>query len=69
MFERRRSEAGVTISAHSFRRALATRWLRAGGSEVGLRAVAGWRDPAMVARYTRMSAEELAHAEYSRLMA
>lgn len=69
MIERHRVAAGVTVSAHAFRRALATRWLRAGGSEVGLRSVAGWKSPEMVSRYTRMSSEELAHAEFQRLMA
>ena len=69
MLERVGDRAGVSVSAHTFRRALATRWLRAGGSEVGLRAVAGWKSPAMVARYTRMSSEDLAHPEYERLMA
>ena len=59
--------AGVTISAHTFRRL----WRRAGcagGGETALRSIAGWRSPAMVGRYTRMHAEELAHAEYRRLL-
>jgi integrase/recombinase XerD len=67
MFQRRCETAGVDVTAHTFRRALATRWLRAGGGETALRAVTGWRSPAMVERYTRMNAEELAHAEYRRL--
>ena len=67
MFDRRRDEAGVDVSAHTFRRALARRWLLAEGGETALRSIAGWRSPAMVARYTRMAAEELAHAEYRRL--
>ena len=68
VLHRRGEIAGVTVSAHSFRRALAVRWLRAEGSTSGLMAHAGWRSEAMVRRYTRMSAEELAHAEYRRLL-
>lgn len=68
MLGRRSEAAGVEVSAHTFRRALATRWLRAGGGETALRSIAGWTSPAMVGRYTRMAAEELAHAEYRRLL-
>lgn len=69
MIGRRRDQAGVDISAHTFRRALATRWLRAGGGETALRSIAGWkRGSPMVGRYTRMHEEELAHAEYRRLL-
>jgi integrase len=68
MLARRCDEAGVDVSAHQFRRALAERWLRAGGGETQLRSVVGWKPGSpMVARYTRMAAEELAHVEYRRL--
>jgi integrase/recombinase XerC len=67
MIVRRNDEAGTDLSAHQFRRALAARWLRAGGGESALRSMAGWKSPAMVGRYTRMNAEELAHVEYRRL--
>lgn len=63
----RRKQAGGAPSPHAFRRALAGRWLDAGGSEVGLMRVAGWKSPSMVARYTRMQGEKLAAAEYGRL--
>jgi site-specific recombinase XerD len=45
------------------RHTAATRWLRAGGSEGGLMAVAGWSTRAMVDRYTGASAAERAAAE------
>lgn len=48
---------------HLMRHTAATRWLRAGGSEGGLMAVAGWSTRAMVDRYTGASASERAAAE------
>jgi integrase/recombinase XerD len=48
---------------HLMRHTAATRWLRAGGSEGGLMAVAGWSTRAMVDRYTGASAAERAAAE------
>jgi integrase/recombinase XerD len=67
MFSNVATEAGVDVTSHSFRRALGTRWLAAGGSETGLQSVAGWTSTRMVARYTRMNAEELAQDEDRRL--
>jgi integrase len=61
--------AGVDVRSHAFRRSLATRWLRGGGSETLLRAHAGWKSPAMVGRYVRMNQEELAQVEYHRVIA
>jgi len=66
-FKSRATAAGVDVSPHSFRRALATRWLAEGGSETALQSIAGWTSTAMVRKYTRMHAEELAHDEYRRL--
>jgi integrase/recombinase XerD len=48
---------------HLLRHTAATRWLRAGGSEGGLMAVAGWSTRAMVDRYTGASAAERAAVE------
>jgi integrase/recombinase XerD len=45
------------------RHTAATRWLRAGGSEGGLMAVAGWSNRAMIDRYTGASAAERAAEE------
>jgi integrase len=67
MIDRQRTATGVDVSAHTFRRALATRWLVAGGGQTALRSLAGWRSPAMVGMYTRMSSEQIAHAEHRRL--
>jgi integrase/recombinase XerD len=70
MLDRHRVAAGIThrIGAHGFRRAMAIRYKRAGGSDPGLMAVAGWSTTQMVGRYTRAAAEELAHEEYWRLL-
>jgi site-specific recombinase XerD len=48
---------------HKMRHTAATRWLRAGGSEGGLMAVAGWSTRDMIDRYTGASASERAAAE------
>jgi site-specific recombinase XerD len=68
MIERRSGQARVEVSAHMYRRALAERWLAAGGAESLLRAYAGWRSPQLVARYVRANAERLAIAEHRRLL-
>lgn len=45
------------------RHTMATRWLRARGSEAGLMAVAGWSNRQMIDRYTGASASERAAEE------
>ena len=52
---------------HRFRHSAATRWLAAGGSQVGLMAHAGWSDPTMVHRYAKAASERLAAEEFERL--
>lgn len=62
--KRRARAAGITgFHLHLMRHTAATRWLRAGGSEGGLMAVAGWSTRGMVDRYTGASAAERAAAE------
>ncbi len=60
--------AGVHVSAHQYRRALAERWLQAGGSETLLMRHTGWSSPSMVAKYTRANGERLALAEHRKLL-
>lgn len=48
---------------HLLRHTAAHRWLSKGGSEGGLMAVAGWRRPEMLLRYTRARASERAAVE------
>jgi integrase/recombinase XerD len=60
----RAKAAGIEgFHLHLMRHTAATRWLRAGGSEGGMMAVAGWSTRAMVDRYTGASAAERAAAE------
>jgi site-specific recombinase XerD len=62
--KRRAEAAGIKdFHLHLTRSTAATRWLRAGGSEQGLMAVAGWRSRSMLDRYTTASAAERAAAE------
>jgi site-specific recombinase XerD len=65
---RRAREAGVEgFHVHLMRHTAATRWLRAGGSEAGLMAVAGWSNRQMIDRYTGASASERAADEARKL--
>lgn len=52
------------MPAHAWRRGWAVHSLRAGISETSVRSAAGWSSGAMVARYTRAKAAELALHEY-----
>jgi site-specific recombinase XerD len=62
--KRRAKAAGINnFHLHLLRSTAATRWLRAGGSEQGLMAVAGWSTRSMLDRYTGASASERAAAE------
>lgn len=66
--QRRARDAGIAdFHPHLTRHTGAQRWLAASGSEGGLMAVAGWRDRAMVDRYTRATASERAAEEARRL--
>jgi integrase len=56
--------AGIAgFHLHLMRHTAATRWLRQGGSETGLMAIAGWSTRSMIDRYTGASAGERAAAE------
>jgi site-specific recombinase XerD len=64
----RAAAAGVDrFHPHRLRHSAAVRWLRAGGSETGLRAHAGWSSNVMVQRYTQAASEQLAAQEFDRL--
>ncbi len=64
----RAKDAGVQgFHLHRLRHTAATRWLRSGGSETGLRAHAGWTSNTMVARYVKAASEALAAEEFDRL--
>ena len=58
MITKRARRAGVNLTVHSFRRGMATRWLRQGGSDVHLMRLAGWTSPRMIARYVASVATE-----------
>jgi site-specific recombinase XerD len=60
----RAQAAGINgFHLHLLRHTAATRWLRHGGSEGGLMAVAGWSSRSMLDRYTAASASERAADE------
>ncbi|APE19457.1 recombinase XerD [Mycobacterium sp. WY10] len=66
--KQRAQKAGVEgFHLHLSRNTAATRWLRQGGSEGGLMAIAGWKDRSMLDRYVKASATERAISEAQRL--
>lgn len=66
--EVRAEAAGIDgFHMHLLRHTLAHRWLAAGGSELGLMDVAGWRSREMVARYGAAQRAARAQAEHRRL--
>jgi site-specific recombinase XerD len=65
--ERARDARVDGFHVHRLRHTAATRWLRSGGTETGLRAHAGWTSTTMVARYVKAASEQLAAEEFDRL--
>ena len=64
----RAAKAGIVgFTPHKLRHTAAHRWLAAGGSEMGLMAVAGWARPDMLLRYTKAQASARAGEEARRL--
>ena len=52
MLKRRAAAAGIEgMHAHRFRHTFAHEWLAAGGTEVDLQSLGGWRSREMLARY------------------
>jgi site-specific recombinase XerD len=68
IIEKRGDLAGIpNLHPHVFRHTFAARWLSASGQEGDLQRLAGWRSPAMLARYGRATAEERAREAHDRL--
>jgi integrase/recombinase XerD len=64
----RAAAAGVIgFHIHRLRHTAAVRWLKAGGTETGLRAHAGWGANSEIGRYTKTASEQLAAEEFDRL--
>ena len=68
MLDRRAKAAGLptAIGVHIFRRTMAHGFLAAGGSEIGLQTIGGWRDRGMVQHYAKAMEGDRAIAEHRR---
>jgi integrase/recombinase XerD len=65
---KRARAAGIPdFHPHRLRHTAASRWLRAGGSEGGLMAIAGWQSRDMLDRYVEDTRAEMAVAEAQKL--
>ena len=68
MVRRRSRQAGVeNIHPHMFRHHFAHTYLKLGGGETNLMALAGWKSRSMVSRYAQSAASERAREEKARL--
>lgn len=68
-FERLAKRAGVKVTPHQLRRAFAGEFMRRGGSQNALKALAGWASDQMVSRYLGAQQTEIALEEHRRLYA
>lgn len=67
IMDRRAKQAGLKVTPHQLRRGFAVQWLKDGGSQASLQQLCGWNSPAMVARYVKGVASDLALDEFRRL--
>lgn len=68
MIDRRARQAGLpgAIGVHIFRRTMAHSFLAAGGSEIDLQTIGGWKDRGMVQHYSRALEADRAQAAHRR---
>ena len=68
MIDRRARQAGLpgAIGVHIFRRTMAHSFLAAGGSEIDLQTIGGWKDRGMVQHYSRALEADRARAAHRR---
>lgn len=70
LFHRMSERAGLpqVVGTHEFRRRFAEQWVAGGGADDHLMVIAGWKSPAMPARYRAAHRKEQALEQYRRIV-
>jgi len=70
LFRRLSRRAGFNepIGTHEFRRRFADQWIEGGGADDHLMVIAGWKSPAMPARYRAANLKDRALSQYDKIL-
>lgn len=70
LFRRLSERAGLDeiVGTHEFRRRFADQWIEGGGADDHLMVIAGWKSPAMPARYRAANSKDRAMSQYEKIL-
>ena len=70
LFRRLSKRAGLdhVVGTHEFRRRFADQWIEGGGADDHLMVIAGWKSPAMPAKYRAANSNDRALSQYEKIL-